>query len=129
MGLGEGSVHHSVGEVLVARDMDDARCGKSPEQLQRPGMQRLEFQLLHPVRAEYLLDQEFGVAPHLQFGRVERCSQFQTGQESAVLGLVVGGAVEMFGKLCLPPAAAVDYQRAYAGRPRVRPGATVDVEN
>jgi hypothetical protein len=80
--------------------------------------------------AGHLLDDELGVHPHLDLGRVQLCRGAQAGEKAGVLGDVVGRDTQRLGALGEHLAGVgLAHHRAVAGWSRVAPRSPISLDD
>src|SRR5882762_3284284 len=107
--------------------MPDFEVLEAADQLLRLLVQLAKFGMTHLVDAFHLADHQFGIANYLErfdlvFGGVA-----ESGEESLILGVVVGAMAEVFAKLGDRVARGVVDGNTITGRSGIAAGSTIDV--
>src|SRR5712692_1737588 len=107
--------------------MPDFEVLEPPDQLLRLLIQLAKFGMTHLVDAFHLPDHQFGIANHLErfdliFGGVA-----ESGEESLILGVVIGAMAEIFAELGDRVAGGVVDGNTIAGRSGIAASSTIDV--
>ncbi len=130
-----GGVHRGVGQgvgvpVAVPGDPGEGHRREAPDQHGGLGGERTQSRVLDLPASAHLLDDQLGVHPRLDPGRAKFGSGGQAGDESPVLGDVVGGGADRLGTFGqhLTGGRVADHG-AVASRARVAPGAPVGLDD
>jgi hypothetical protein len=115
--------------VVFAESMTDLEVFEPPQQLLRFIVQLAEFGMPHLVDAFHLADHQFGIADHLErfdlvFGGVT-----ESGQESLILGVVVGAVSKVFAEFGDGVAGGVLNSDTIAGGAGIAAGSAIDVSS
>src|SRR5262249_40363908 len=113
--------------VLFAIDVVDAEAVEGLRHFPRALEERLEISALHFVSTAHLLDHQFGVGFYAQVTHVVRLGVVESGNESVVLGNVIGRAADVFLQFGGHFPFRVANHHSVGSRTGIAAGATVDV--
>ena len=121
-------IRQAIGNLVVfAEGVADFEVLQPSHQLLRLVVQLAQFRMPHLVDPFHLPDHQFGIADHLErldlvFGGIAK-----GGEESLILGVVIGAVPEVFAELSDRMAGGVLYGDAITGRPRIAASSAIDV--
>src|SRR6202795_2195669 len=113
--------------ILFAHRVPDFEMLKPANQLLRLLIQLAQFGMTHLVDAFHLPDHQFGIADHLERFDLVFSGVTESGDESLILGIVVGVVSKIFAELGDRMPGGVTDGDTIAGRPWIAAGSAVDV--